>query len=420
VDALPGLRLSEASSEPARSRLAAEAPPGASRFEDQLSGARSRTAEFADGSERPPGPGRADGRETRARPAERDSGPGRGQLEAKPEREAAARAANDSRETHATAASPSKAGGRATPQAGAAGQPAEVGGPSGPDAASDLAPGAASDGASVAGSDGTGVVSPTPAAPPATAAAEPNLIAATGVPAQPSTTGPSERPSPSHVAAGAEDGIVALALESAGEAPAAEVPAVTAAEDAHGPSGPNDDALARGRFELALAKHDQGRESAPVSEAHEARSHQAARPQPAHEAAAEILRQVRVGLSSDLREANIQLAPEALGRVSIRLRVEHGALVADVRAESSQALRALELHAPELKAALAQGGIEPRSLAFGFMDQHAGRASDHGHAPRRSTPFAGEGRDEFSPLAPVAVERALARRLSASGVDTYA
>lgn len=182
-----------------------------------------------------------------------------------------------------------------------------------------------------------------------------------------------------------------------------------------------DAGASRSGLELAGLARDTRQEAFSLRELVDARAPQAARPAADPEAAAEILRQVRVGLSADLREANIQLAPEALGRVSIRVRVENGGLVADVRAETSQALRALELHAPELKAALTQGGIEPRSLAFGFFDQGAGRPGEQAPAPRRSGHFPREGADDHAGLAPISgLRAAVARRLAAGGVDTYA
>ncbi len=177
------------------------------------------------------------------------------------------------------------------------------------------------------------------------------------------------------------------------------------------------DALARALPASSATSPDFARDLAQLAESTATKASHAHESHAASESAAEILRQVRVGLSADLREANIQLAPEALGRVSIRLRVEHGTLTAEVRAESAQALRALELHAPELKAALAQHGVLPSAMVFSFTNSHAGDPSGRGHAspsrsPRASFPSAN--------LAPQALERALARRLSASGVDTYA
>ncbi len=177
------------------------------------------------------------------------------------------------------------------------------------------------------------------------------------------------------------------------------------------------DALARALPASSAPSHDFARDLAQLRESSESKAPHASGTHAASESAAEILRQVRVGLSADLREANITLAPEALGRVSIRLRVENGTLTADVRAESAQALRALELHAPELKAALAQHGVSPSAMVFSFMNSHAGDSSGRGQASPSRSP-----RASFSSanLAPQALERALARRLSASGVDTYA
>lgn len=144
-----------------------------------------------------------------------------------------------------------------------------------------------------------------------------------------------------------------------------------------------------------------------------------ARAQAHREQAAEILRQVRVGLSPDLREANIQLAPESLGRVSIQLRIEDGVLHAEVRAQTPEALRALERHAPELRAALAQNGVEARSLEF-QLETPSSRAGDgQGRGSAAHAQPARQLARHFVPQ-PLALERALTRGLSASGIDTFA
>ncbi len=179
------------------------------------------------------------------------------------------------------------------------------------------------------------------------------------------------------------------------------------------------DATLRAGLGVVEAPRDFERELAQIRETLDPRSLHTERAHAANDSAAEILRQVRVGLSTDLREANIQLSPESLGRVSIRLRFAHGVLTADVRAESSQALRALALHAPELKAALAGHAVEPRALEFSLslMNSHTGDAPGRGHASQSNSPRA--SRTPFE-LAPLQIERAMARHLSASGVDTYA
>lgn len=147
----------------------------------------------------------------------------------------------------------------------------------------------------------------------------------------------------------------------------------------------------------------------------------AARAERSAEVAADILRQVRMNLSGDLREATLQLTPEHLGRVSIRLRIEDGTMRAELRAQTPEALAALERHAPELRAALgAQAGSERAvDLRFGAMPfgAHSGAASGRGRAfgsrGARSNPAL-----ETPSLAPL--EGILARRLSNGGIDTYA
>jgi len=144
----------------------------------------------------------------------------------------------------------------------------------------------------------------------------------------------------------------------------------------------------------------------------------AAPPLPAdNERAGEILRQMRVQLSPELRTATIQLSPPELGRISIRMRVERGELRAHVRAERPETLQALERHVPELKATLESLGIQAREidLQLGFEQQGTRqeppepRASGaHGVQPSDS-----QVREH---------DRRLARTLAArtGGIDTYA
>ncbi|MEO6711690.1 MAG: flagellar hook-length control protein FliK [Planctomycetota bacterium] len=256
--------------------------------------------------------------------------------------------------------------------------------------------------------DAAGAATPaSSSAKPATL--DPTAMAAASIAQAPATSAPAA------VAAGPDAaGLEASAVESSpSKALTAKEPALLAPKldtIASAPTGATPAVLDLPRdFERELARV---RETTDPRTLHTARAHVA------NDSAAEILRQVRVGLSADLREANIQLAPEALGRVQIRLRVEHGALTADVRAESVQALRALELHAPELKAALAGHAAATRTLEFSFslMNSHTGDAPNRGHA-RSHSPRASHHRFD---LTPVQVEHALARRLSTSGVDTYA
>ena len=205
---------------------------------------------------------------------------------------------------------------------------------------------------------------------------------------------------------------------SAAMSPSSKEQGLEAKKSDNAPSTSPDASLRAGLGTVDHAR-DFDRELTQLRESIDTRTLHAERAHIANDSAAEILRQVRVGLSADLREATIQLAPESLGRVSIRLRVEHGVMTADVRAESVQALRALELHAPELKAALAGHGVSPRTLEFSLslMNSHTGDAPGRGHASPSNSPRA--SMNPFD-LPSVQVERALARHLSASGVDTYA
>lgn len=147
----------------------------------------------------------------------------------------------------------------------------------------------------------------------------------------------------------------------------------------------------------------------------------AARSERSADVAADILRQVRMNLSGDLREATLQLTPEHLGRVSIRLRIEDGTMRAELRAQTPEALAALERHAPELRAALgAQAGAERAvDLRFGAMPFGAqnGAASGRGRA-FGSRAMRSSSALETPSLAPL--EGILARRLSTGGIDTYA
>jgi flagellar hook-length control protein FliK len=137
--------------------------------------------------------------------------------------------------------------------------------------------------------------------------------------------------------------------------------------------------------------------------------------------AADVLRQVRLRFSPEMRQAVIQLEPRELGRIAIRISVARGVVRAEMRAENAAALEALERHAPELRAALERVGLgaESFSLQLGFEggpQQHDGfgAAARDPHGPSTRTP---------SPERelPAHQMRSLAQRLAASGgVDTYA
>ncbi|MBK7878705.1 MAG: flagellar hook-length control protein FliK [Planctomycetes bacterium] len=130
-----------------------------------------------------------------------------------------------------------------------------------------------------------------------------------------------------------------------------------------------------------------------------------------------MLRQVRLELVPQLKEAVIQLHPAELGRISIRLTIEDEGLVARVRAEKREALDALERHLPELRAALSRQGVETQhvDLALGFHDE---RRANEGRSDRsqRGRP----NRDEDSVTNAGELSPRLRRMASSGGIDTYA
>jgi flagellar hook-length control protein FliK len=166
---------------------------------------------------------------------------------------------------------------------------------------------------------------------------------------------------------------------------------------------------ARPAFEgqLAKATHDN-----PTSAAHEAPRAEAQRAH-ATEQAANLLRQVRLQLAPELRQATIQLEPAALGRLDIRIEVRRGRVRAELAVERRETLETLERHAPELRAALGSAGFQDAELALSLSQQRdPGRERAPARAP--SAPFEG-------PPAQRSVPAALAARLArVGGVDTYA
>ncbi len=137
---------------------------------------------------------------------------------------------------------------------------------------------------------------------------------------------------------------------------------------------------------------------------------------PATDRAAEILRQIRVQLAPELRQASIQLQPPELGRLAIRLEVRKHRVRAEVVAEREETLAALERHAPELRAALAAAGFGQAELSLSLRSG-AGRGSAN-LARHDGTPTSTRRVDTVGPQELTA---ALARTLAREGsVDTYA
>jgi flagellar hook-length control protein FliK len=103
-----------------------------------------------------------------------------------------------------------------------------------------------------------------------------------------------------------------------------------------------------------------------------------AAPTPEREQASDILKQVRLHLSPETRSATVNLKPAELGRVSIRIVVDGDQIQALVRAESPEALAALEQYMPELQAALGDRGFQEADidLSLGFEGEDSDPAED--------------------------------------------
>jgi flagellar hook-length control protein FliK len=135
------------------------------------------------------------------------------------------------------------------------------------------------------------------------------------------------------------------------------------------------------------------------------------------ERAGSILKQVRVALSPNHREAMIHLRPPELGRISIRLNVEDGRASAVVRAESVEALDVLSRHLPELRASLEQQNLTADEIDLGLGFEESGHGSER---PGNEGPDANLSHEDEH-LTPSAETRALARVVAGTaGIDMYA
>jgi hypothetical protein len=132
------------------------------------------------------------------------------------------------------------------------------------------------------------------------------------------------------------------------------------------------------------------------------------------ERSAQVLEQFRMHLHPGLRSATLHLSPAELGRLSIRIRIDSQRVQAVLRAESPEALSALERHLPELEAAFADQGFEGLDLELGLASDEHGR-----------DPFPASSQDASANLTEL-VENQITPGLgirtqsNAIGVDTYA
>ena len=94
------------------------------------------------------------------------------------------------------------------------------------------------------------------------------------------------------------------------------------------------------------------------------------------EHAEKVLRQIRVHLRPGMKSMTLNLNPLDLGRLSIDLSVQKSGLTAVVRAESAETLELLKHQAPELRAVLAQRGIETEQMEFKLAFDVGGSQQD--------------------------------------------
>ncbi len=133
------------------------------------------------------------------------------------------------------------------------------------------------------------------------------------------------------------------------------------------------------------------------------------------ERAEQVLKQIRIAIQPRAKRVTLELSPNDLGRLSIRMTLRKGELSTVVRAESPQTLELLELRAPELRSMLAEHGLDAAHMEFelGFgAGRQAGRER-HARQELRSLGSASRPRmTSVSVHAPPAVR--------AGGIDTYA
>lgn len=97
---------------------------------------------------------------------------------------------------------------------------------------------------------------------------------------------------------------------------------------------------------------------------------QAAAPRPnvPPEDARALLNEVRMQILDGKQEARIQLRPIELGRLDLLIKVDGNQVMAKFAAETKEALSVLEAHAPELRAWLAEDGVESVDLEFSLIE----------------------------------------------------
>jgi len=130
-----------------------------------------------------------------------------------------------------------------------------------------------------------------------------------------------------------------------------------------------------------------------------------------------LLRQVRLEIRPDLRQATIQLRPPHLGRIAIHVAIVEDGVRASMRVERREALAVLEAHAQELRAMFEQAGFPAAELDLGLDE----RGPDQRWTSAREDPGRGSEDGDAVPVSDIgraALGEILAR--ARGGIDTYA
>jgi hypothetical protein len=164
-----------------------------------------------------------------------------------------------------------------------------------------------------------------------------------------------------------------------------------------------------------------GRGDAPAPEAKAAATRNLPPPPDTRhvEQAAEVLRQLRAQINPGRHRMLVNLTPPELGRIAIDMSLKKGRLHAVVRVESPQTLELLERQAPELRALLAQDGIETGSfeMELGFDDP----SREEGPAtPVFSSPEVARTNTSDSPPGDGSPPASSTLNVREGGIDTYA
>lgn len=139
------------------------------------------------------------------------------------------------------------------------------------------------------------------------------------------------------------------------------------------------------------------------------------------EHAEKVLRQIRVNVRPGMKSLTLNLNPLDLGRLSIDLSVQKAGLTAVVRAESPETLELLKHQAPELRAVLAQRGIETEALEFKLAFDVGGSQQDEAfkQSPEGRKPKSAAAQNESLLLTP-SPSSSVPKPRDDGGIDTLA